>query len=192
MMFLKPETAARNMSSERNYLARVDIGAVENTNETSLVVEEKPNIGRGKGTVEIPDYVKATIAALASNEGVKQTDIAREFDVAESTVSNFANGLNNSREPDPELKAIVKKAESKRAEIEDEALRKTMMTLGLLDETDVMMLGAKDKSIVAGNLSKVAANMRDKSMNLNDNRIQMVINSPQVRENYHYPEIEVG
>ena len=67
-----------------------------------------------------------------------------------------------------------------------------MMTLGLLDETDVMMLGAKDKSIVAGNLSKVAANMRDKSMNLNDNRIQMVINSPQVRENYHYPEIEVG
>jgi predicted transcriptional regulator len=184
MMFLKRETAERNMSPERNYLARTEI--------PTLVVAQKENIGRGQGTVAIPEYVKHTIAALANEPGVKQVDVAKEFNVAESTVSNYANGLDNSREPDEALTAIANKGKADRVKIEDEALKKTMMALNLLGEQDVMMLGAKDKSIVAGNLSKVAANMRDKNVNLSDNRIQMVINAPQVRETYHYPEIEVG
>jgi len=212
MMFLKPETVARNMGPERNYLSRVDLGGnnkvtpeiveVVNIEEVSievevneapvstLIVEEKASLGRTGSN--IPDYLKQTIAALA-NEGTKQTDIAKEFNVANSTVSNFANGLNNSREVDPELNAINKKAEANRTTIENEALNKTMMALGLLSENDVMCLGAKDKTIVAANLSKVAANMRDKAVNVNsDNRVQMVIHSPPVRQTYHYPEVEVG
>jgi predicted transcriptional regulator len=185
MMFLKPETVKRNLSPERNYLARTEIVAPE------LEVIEKPSIGRGHN-VAIPDYIKATVAALANEEGVKQTDVAEAFGLADSSVSNFANGMNNSREPDEKLKDISTKAKADRVSIEDEALKKTMMALNLLGEQDVMMLGAKDKSIVAGNLSKVAANMRDKNIIANDNRIQMVINSPQVREHYHYPELEVG
>ena len=225
MMFLKPETALRNMSPERNYLARLEMIAstLAETSERSeleiipetplsdgesggivldscdppgdsstptLAIAIKESIGRGNNP-SIPEYLKATIAVLANTEDVKQTEIAKEFNVAQSTVSNFANGLDNSRNPDPKLHNVVKKIDSSRQSIEDEALKKTMMTLGLLTESDVMCLGAKDKSIVANNISKVAANMRDKNVNVNDNRVQLVINSPQVRQSYHYPEVEV-
>lgn len=192
MMFLKPETAARNLSSERNYLARLENSQVD----TSLVIEEKDNIGRGT-TPNIPDYLKQTIAVLANQDDASQTEIAQAFGVSNSSVSNFKNGLDNNRLPDEELKKTIdnelKSAEKGRAEIENEALKKTMMALGLLDETDIMCLGAKDKSVVASNLSKVAANMRDKNINnVNDNRVQMIIHSPAMRVNHHYNEIEIG
>lgn len=225
MMFLKPETAARNMSPERNYLVRLALAPLVLSEETSIDIESgesdavvsknvcvpsvppddhvtpnltafdleinaKESIGRGSNK-EIPEYLKATIAAIAVSGESSQTEIAKEFNVAQSTVSNFANGLDNSRLPDDNLQNIVKRVDSSRNGIENEALKKTMMTLGLLTESDVMCLGAKDKSVVASNLSKVAANMRDRNVNVNDNRVQLVINSPQVRQDYHYAEVEV-
>ena len=195
MMFLKPETATKNLSAERNYLARLAPAEVD-TPAPVLVIEEKDNIGRG-ATPNIPDYLKQTIAVLANQDDVSQTEIAQAFGVSNSSVSNFKNGLDNNRLPDEELKKTIdnelKSAEEGRAKIENEALKKTMMALGLLDETDIMCLGAKDKSVVASNLSKVAANMRDKNINnVNDNRVQMIIHSPAMRVNHHYNEIEIG
>ena len=196
------KTASRNMSSERNYLARMEefqeevSDAVEvlldeaiethNSNEQTLVVEEKVSIGRGANGA-IDDSVKQACAILSAHD-VPQTEIAKLFGISDSSVSNFANGKDNNRVPD---KALQTSIQSERETIERSALEKTMMTLGLIEAEDILMLGAKDKSIVAQNLSKVAANMKDKTVT-NDNRIQMVIHAPAVRQDHHYQEIEVG
>lgn len=188
------KTASRNLSSERNYLARMNEfqGRVEDSIDLSneresvtLVVEEKEPLGRKGGN--IPDEVKSAVAILSAHD-VPHNEIARMFGISDSSVSNFANGLDNNRTPDKELETRI---ESEREKIERSALEKTMMTLGLIETEDVMMLGAKDKSIVAQNLSKVAANMKDKTVT-NDNRVQMIIHAPQVRADYHYQEIEVN
>ena len=155
-------------------------------NEVTLVVEEKASIGRGP-VQAIDDSVKQACAILSAHD-IPQTEIARLFGISDSSVSNFANGMDNNRAPDKELQNNI---QSEREKIERSALEKTMMTLGLIEAEDVLMLGAKDKSIVASNLSKVAANMKDKTIT-NDNRIQMVIHSPQVRKDHHYQEIEVN
>lgn len=203
MNFLTPQMAEHSLSATRNYLARVEslgtgpiptpapceppevtIEPEPQEPESILIVEAKPNIGRSGPA--LPQYLKETIATLAQHE-IKQSDIAEAFGVSDSTVSNFANGLNNSRKPDESLQKAV---QTTRDEIEQEALAKTMMTLGLIEQTDIMMMGAKDKSIVASNLSKVAANLRGKDT-LVDNRVQMIIHAPQVRTEHHYQEIDV-
>ena len=190
------KTASRNLSSERNYLARMNEfqdsveeksnDILDQENEVSLIVEEKPGIGRGNSPA-IDDSVKQACAILSAHD-VPQTEIAKLFGISDSSVSNFANGLDNNRTPDPRLQDGI---QSEREKIERSALEKTMMTLGLIEAEDVLMLGAKDKSIVAQNLSKVAANMQSKQIT-NDNRIQMVIHAPQVRQDHHYQEIEVN
>lgn len=189
------KTASRNLSSERNYLARMNEfqdsveeksnDILDQENEVTLVVEEKPSIGRHGNNID--DSVKQAVALLSAHD-VPQTEIAKLFGISDSSVSNFANGLDNNRTPDPRLQDGI---QSEREKIERSALEKTMMTLGLIEAEDVLMLGAKDKSIVAQNLSKVAANMQSKQIT-NDNRIQMVIHAPQVRQDHHYQEIEVN
>jgi predicted transcriptional regulator len=189
------KTASRNLSSERNYLARMNefqdsVEEQSNTildqeNEVTLVVEEKPSIGRHGNNID--DSVKQACAILSAHD-VPQTEIAKLFGISDSSVSNFANGMDNNRTPVPVLQDGI---QSEREKIERSALEKTMMTLGLIEAEDVLMLGAKDKSIVAQNLSKVAANMQSKQIT-NDNRIQMVIHAPQVRQDHHYQEIEVN
>ena len=155
------------------------------SNEVTLVVEDKPNIGRSGEN--IPDEIKSAVAILSAHD-VPQTKIAELFGISDSSVSNFANGMDNNRKPDKQLTNDI---QSEREEIERAALEKTMMTLGLIETEDIMMLGAKDKSIVAQNLSKVAANMQSKTIT-NDNRVQMIIHAPKVRTDYHYQEIEVN
>jgi len=193
MNFLKPETAARNLSSERNYLARIGLSddqidtELQNSEEISqtLIVEEKVSIGRRGGA--IPEEIKEQCAVLSAHD-IPQKDIAQLFGISDSSVSNFANGKDNNRHQDSNLESAI---QTERETIERTALEKTMMTLGLIEAEDVMMLGAKDKSIVAQNLSKVAANMQSKATT-NDNRVQMIIHAPQVRADYHYQEIEVN
>jgi len=158
---------------------------LDQENEVTLIVDEKPSIGRHGGAID--DSVKQACAILSAHD-VPQTEIARIFGISDSSVSNFANGMDNNRTPVPALQTGI---QSEREKIERSALEKTMMTLGLIEAEDVLMLGAKDKSIVAQNLSKVAANMQSK-VEVNDNRIQMVIHAPEVRKDHHYQEIEVG
>ena len=188
------KTASRNLSSERNYLARMNdfqedveqaIDSEISSSTVTLTVEDKPNIGRSGEN--IPDEIKSAVAILSAHD-VPQTEIARLFGISDSSVSNFANGMDNNRKPDKQLTNDI---QSEREEIERAALEKTMMTLGLIETEDIMMLGAKDKSIVAQNLSKVAANMQGKTQ-VNDNRVQMIIHAPKVRQDYHYQEIEVN
>jgi len=135
MNFLKPETAARNLSSERNYLARIGLSddqidtELQNSEEISqtLIVEEKVSIGRRGGA--IPEEIKEQCAVLSAHD-IPQKDIAQLFGISDSSVSNFANGKDNNRHQDSNLESAI---QTERETIERTALEKTMMTLGLIE-----------------------------------------------------------
>jgi len=222
MHFLNAEALAHHLNPKHNYLLRtngtfrnepnvVEINpevierdnevAVpnESTLETSgtpiLEVAEKATIGRGNNT-NIPDFLRTTIAVLANQDGEKGTEIAKAFNVANSTVSQAKHGNTGNGDISPLARAEVDKVlagkATSRDEIEKLALARTLATLGILTESDIECLGAKDKADVAMKLSKVADNMRPKDGPTSDNRIQVVINAPPMREKVHYDVIEVG
>jgi hypothetical protein len=155
-----------------------------------LEVLEKEPIGRGNNP-NIPAYLKTAMAELSHVPGIKKTDIANAFGVSGATVTHASRGVQQNGTPIPEVQIALKGMQAKREEIEHAALAKTMATLGILTEDDIECLGAKDKADVAMKLSKVAENMRPKGEAMNDNRIQVVINAPQIRDAVHYAEVEV-
>lgn len=221
MRILDKEGVQYHMSPENNYLMRtngafargeaateiIDRSKIEvladdeevvspesnpdSTDRTPILeVVEKDSIGRGNNT-NIPTYLKSAIAELSHTPGVKKTDIANAFGVSNTTVTHASRGRESNGDPIPEVQSALKGMQAKRDEIEASALAKTMAALGILTEDDIECLGAKDKADVAYKLSKVAENMRPKGEAMNDNRIQVVINAPQVRESVHYQELEV-
>jgi hypothetical protein len=203
MHFLNKETLAHHLDPKHNYLLRtantfadstVDTNeAVENevVKEASLIVVEKESIGRGANT-NIPEFLRTTIGILAASGEHKQKDIAEAFNVSDSLVSQAKHGRSGDGYVIPSLKAETDKTRNAtRDDIEKLALSRTLATLGILTESDIECLGAKDKADVAMKLSKVADNMRPKDVT-SDNRIQVVINAPPVREKVHYDVVEVG
>ena len=198
MHFSNKETLAHHLDPKHNYLLRTantfadaSIEVQESTSGTTLVVQAKESIGRGANT-NIPDFLRTTIGLLAASGEVKQTDIAEAFHVSNSTVSQAKNGRTGDGYVIPELKRETDKTRNAtRDDIEKLALSRTLATLGILTESDIECLGAKDKADVAMKLSKVADNMRPKDVT-SDNRIQVVINAPPVREKVHYDVVEVG
>lgn len=178
------------IAEEDNEVAAPD----ETPNSTSgtpiLEIVEKESIGRGNNP-NIPVYLKSAIAELSHTPGVKKNEIAHAFGVSATTVTHASNGRQQNGTLIPEVQETLKGMQAKRQEIETEALTRTMAALGILTDDDIECLGAKDKADVALKLSKVAENMRPKGEAMNDNRIQVIINAPQVRETAHYTEIEV-
>ena len=215
MRILDSEGVKYHMAPENNYLMRtngaftkgeakveiIDPSKIEviaeeegNPDSTSgtpiLEVVEKDSIGRGNNP-NIPTYLKSAIAELAHVPGLKKSEIANAFGVSPASVTHASRGVQQNGMPIPEVQVAIKGIQAKREEIETAALAKTMAALGILTEDDIECLGAKDKADVAMKLSKVAENMRPKGEAMNDNRIQVVINAPQVRETAHYAEVEV-
>jgi hypothetical protein len=215
MRILDKEGVQYHMAPENNYLMRtagafargeaateiIDKSKIEVIAEEEAVPDEafgtpileaveKESIGRGNN-LNIPTYLKSAIAELAHTPGVKNVDIANAFGVSETTVTHTSRGLTSAHTPIPEVQSTIKGMQAKREAIEHVALAKTMAALGILTEDDIECLGAKDKADVAMKLSKVAENMRPKGEAMNDNRIQVVINAPAVRETVHYAELEV-
>jgi hypothetical protein len=155
-----------------------------------LEIVEKESIGRGNNP-NIPVYLKSAIAELTHVPGLKKNEIAHAFNVSPATVTHASRGRQSNGDAIPEVQMAIASISSKREEIERTALAKTMSALGILTDDDIECLGAKDKADVAMKLSKVAENMRPKGEAMMDNRIQVVINAPQVRETTHYAEVEV-
>ena len=60
-----------------------------------------------------------------------------------------------------------------------------------IPNSDIGLLGAKDKMTVALQAAKVAETFRDRKNEGIDNRVQFIIMAPPVRERVHYEEIEV-
>jgi hypothetical protein len=181
--------------SELNDVAAPDDSTIETSGTPILEVNEKESIGRGNNS-NIPDFLRTTIALLANQDGEKGTEIAKAFNVANSTVSQAKRGNTGngdvSESTKLEVDSTLKTKATTRDDIEKLALQRTLATLGILTESDIECLGAKDKADVAMKLSKVADNMRPRDANPQDNRIQVVINAPPVREKVHYDVIEVG
>jgi hypothetical protein len=208
MNFLNPEALKKHLSAEHNYLEHLNIEETRvsenNENETlleepdkeskaTLIVVEKEPLGRRNSNV--PEFLRKTVAVLAHTSDETQTEIGKTFGINQPSVAHAMNGRNGGGHINPELRTLTnnlkESQKTRREEIEDVALLKTLSTLNILTPDDIECLGAKDKADVAVKLSKVASNMRDKVVN-QDNRTLLIIKAPPVREELHYKTIQVG
>ena len=105
--------------------------------------------------------------------------LAKEFDVSQRAVSKQTTG-------DKPIKSDVC------SKIKDMALMKTMLALGLIDDEKLSDLDARGLSHVALNTSKIVSAIEGNAQASNNQNVNVLVYSPQVREEAHYTQIEVS
>jgi hypothetical protein len=137
-------------------------------------------------TLKAPSLGKAlrAIIALTSLEaGSKAT--AEAFEVTDSHVRTLASGGDRLHK-DEELTKLI---ESKKQSIGLSALEKTMMSFGLIDETKLQRLDAKELAEVAIKSATIFEKMQSK-INSGGN-VNIVIQRPPQRQEKEYQIVEV-
>ena len=136
------------------------------------------------GRREIRSDIEYTTAERSLGAALSQIDTAENVSkmtgASISSIRNWkrgvtdaTNGIENAvRRPE-----LVNATKQKLNEIRDVAMEKLLMTLGVIKDTDVNLLGAKDASIVASNLSRVVEKTMPKE-DLGTQRPQIIMYSP--------------
>lgn len=131
-----------------------------------------------------PEFLREVEAGLII-QGEQGKDVAKAFETTPQAVSRY----NNGKGLDENGKIRM---EERKGKARDKALDSLMNTLGLLDEDDgkkLKDLGAKDLSIVAGNLSKVVEKMDSKgNIGLHNT---LIIYAPQQRKESDFEVITI-
>lgn len=180
-MILTEEQAKARVESGNNLLNR--FGRKEPNNVVVITPTYKPAPGGHQRPLN--EEQKVEVAARA-RLGEDQRVLAEEFGVSVSTARYLEHGDGYRGKPGPD----ERKVEARMDEIQDKALCKLMMSIGLLDEARLGKLGAKDLSTVAANMAKVAGNVRP---SVNDgNAVHLHLYAPELRKEQNYKTIEVS
>lgn len=178
-MILTEEQAKARVESGNNLLNR--FGRKEEKANVEVIPITRQRDGKKESLTE---EAKIEVAARART-GERHKDLAEEFQVSRQTVMYLDHGGEGGRGF-----TDSKKVEARMDEIQDKALCKLMMSIGLLDEERLGKLGAKDLSTVAANMAKVAGNVRP---SVNDgNAVHLHLYAPELRKEQNYKTIEVS
>lgn len=186
-MILTEEQAKARVNSEGNLLNRFGKSAPVTPTEPDDKPKEKsevtviPFAKRAAGGPNHEHHPQATEIAARARLGESQTALAKEYGMTQQNVHRYEAGLHQTDE-----KAIEKRMD----EIQDKALCKLMMSIGLLDEEKLTKLGAKDLSAVAANMAKVAGNVRPSVAD--GNAVHLHLYAPELRKESNYKTIEVS
>jgi len=155
------------------------------------VSEESPD-----GRREMRKDLEYTTAERSLGAALSRIDtaenVSKVIGASVSQIGNWKNGITSrvmayeDRKIRPEL---VDNTRKKLNEIRDVAMDKLLMTLGVIKDVDVNLLGAKDASIVAGNLSKVVEKTLPKNEETSS-RPQVVMYAPVQQNIEQYNVIE--
>lgn len=150
MPFLSDEELAARLNSPDNL-----------KNKLSLILEPLAGVGsRGK---EVPTEIKKVVTLLASDHEreERQEDIAKAFNIPQSSVSKFSMALHNfgSKEINPELKRLVDKNQAKRETAETKAIDTLLTTLDIIPNKLSENTSIKTLSVLAKSMSEVADRM---------------------------------
>lgn len=148
-----------------------------------------PHIRKAPGTKHLSHEEKVLIGSLAQTDS--QANVARAFNVSESTVSNISRGLDASKRQDSELSKDISKAKE---EISSKALHVLMTSLGVVDSKIKNTRGASEASNVAKNMAIIADRLSP-SIERNQNngpKILININGPKVKDESDYEVVEVN
>ena len=140
--------------------------------------------GKTPNTKEMPDATKELIGTLGTLGN--EQEVARTFNVVQSTVSDLVNG---KRKKNPELKEKINQNIGK---VVDKALEKLLCTVDSMDEHRIEQLSIKDAANVAAQMSKVVNNMNPKESPTQFQAGQLIIYAPAQYNENRYEVVELG
>jgi hypothetical protein len=150
--------------------------------KTSVVKTEVLNrTGKKAGSFNFPPFLKTSIAIQARIGAEPQKDIAKSFGTVQTNVSAIKTG---KTEVDEET------VEKVLGTVRDAALEKVMQSIGLITTDKLEETKAKDLSVIAANMSKVAANtIVDKGDK--GTQVTLHVYCPEPKQESSYRTIEV-
>jgi len=168
-MIFTEEQAEKILTNPRNLVNQIS------SNNGKLEIRE---IKHNKGhTRSLADEERILIGTVARAGFGTREEIAHEFNVTETTVSDLSHGRVCSPAhprfvPHPELE---EKILGKLNEVEEKAIEKLMDSLGVITPEKLNECSAPQASVVASNMSKIVSNCRPQ---VQDNRKMIVMYAP--------------
>ena len=147
--------------------------------DTRVKREKSPNV---------PEPLRDTLGTLALVPGNKQKNIAKEFELSESAISQYKTGRVGGLPATSERKT---KVQDRIDYIKDQALDKLMSVLGLLGPDKLVNLDASDLGKLSVDMSKVVRSLTNQETSLNLNAPSIVIYSPESKDEAKYKVLDV-
>lgn len=168
------------------------------------VIGLRSGVGRSKGDTNLGDETKVLLGLLGNNSEESKSSVAAEFGVSTSRVSTLSRGLKSDNESlDSDLKARLDSINakpslsSKTEDAHSKALDVLVGTLEALRPKLGEVTKATDLSKIAANMSRVASSISQASSNMKDsqgniiNKVQVIVQAPQMRAEADFEVIEV-
>lgn len=162
--------------------AKTRLNHPENIASNGSLVRPLHNGGRNLGDRNVPPFIRELAGAAAHTEPAKE--VAKAFDISQSSVNQYKIGNTSPKHHDPDLKAKVDQRVSK---VRDLALDKLMLSLGLLTTDRLEKVNARDASTIAANMAKVVE--KTTPQQVNNQNLQIVFYAPNVRQEKDYEVI---
>jgi predicted transcriptional regulator len=151
--------------------------------------------GRGEGTKNVPDEIRALAAQSAiSNEGTGE-NIARAFGISPSSVSAYKVGAHSTTSYDKPNQDLFDKITGHKQRITKRALKTALSALSHLTPENLSNVKARDLAAIAKDMTAIIADMEPKvpiNQNNQQNNVQFVFMAPRVREISEYQTIQVN
>lgn len=167
-----------------------EVEARLNSEDNLVKVIQRSRGGNTVGSTRIPAPVRDLIAITANTSGETQQEIAEEFGIDGSSVSEISRGLVGGR-LDKKLQSIGTDArETQENDAHEAAMAVLMTTLTTLQPKIINPdLTAKDLSKIASDMSKVASNLKPKEAGTVNNT-QVILYAPPRKTLKQYDIIE--
>lgn len=152
--------------------------------------------GKTAGAGNVPPMVRELLGVMALTSDETKTDIAKAFDVDVCSVSNYSRGLLGSCFDEELAEGVQEKAhktlEQKSASAHESAVDCLMDSLGSLAPLLKEGSGLKPKELsrIAGDMSRIVANLKPKEDNTVINNTQVILYKPPQREEKAYETID--
>src|SRR5579864_2703411 len=164
---------------------------VEKDSHDKLVIKEIQHGTEHKTQKKLETEELVLIGSMARAGFGTGQEIADAFNVSRSKVVDASFGRTSSPAhprftPHPELE---EKILDKLTPVREKALEKLMKSLDCISDEKLLDLGAKDASVVAGNMSKIVVNTIPAVRE--GNRVQIVMYGPKQKELKDFDVVEV-
>lgn len=196
-MRIDPNEARRRLSSSRNIanLAGLrDVSTPTPEVEAPVHQPEPPatnvqheDIKRGRqlGSHTVPEPLR-DIMAQSVHDGATAASVARAFGVSADVAERAASGRVGGK---PANATRAEQVKMRRLDIQDQALKRLMLSLNLLDEEKLADCSAKELANVAGQMAKVSKDV-DMSESV-QSPTQILVYAPQLKDESRFKVVDV-
>jgi hypothetical protein len=157
-----------------------------------VIIENMNRPGRHEGDVNVPDEVRKFIAESAIL-GTPAREVAALMNISEGSVKAYKNGttsLATYNDKKPELVNHITKVKDR---ISRRARKVLVNSLDSLTDINYDTIKPKDRAQIARTMSAIVKEMEpEDSAPINDNRVQIVMFAPAIKQERAYDAIDVS